>query len=145
MDIKRTDVERAAIPAEGPLGIELQVGLRQPVIDEALLDAAGHVPEDFTGLDNIQRHPRVAQQRTDAAHVAQQQAGAAERGTEAADRIARPPPAPRFLVVSSPDSAGVDAAVEGGVARAGAAVKQAAITPAWKACVIARRFESLRW
>jgi hypothetical protein len=45
------------------------------------------------------------------------------------------------FAVSSPDSAGDEAAVEGGVAIAGTAPKHVAMTPAWKACLTARRFE----
>ena len=87
MDLQGADVERAAVPAEGPLGIQLQQHLGQAVIGRALLGPAGHVAQHLAGFLHGERDAVFAERGAQAPHVAEHVV-AARNAVQEAERSA---------------------------------------------------------
>ena len=71
VDLQGADVERAAVPAEGPSGIQLQQHLGQAVIGRTLFGSAGHVAQHLAGFLQREGDAVFAQLRAQAPHVAE--------------------------------------------------------------------------
>ena len=90
---RRADVEGAAVPAEGALGVELQQHLRQAVIVRALLGAAGDVAQHLAGLLQREGDAVLAERRAQPPHVAEQVVAA----RDAVEETERPAELPSLL------------------------------------------------
>lgn len=73
VNLQCADVEGAAIPAEGALRIHLQNHLGEPVVSEALLEAASDITEHFAGFLHGEGDAVLAQEGAEAPHVAEQE------------------------------------------------------------------------
>ena len=71
VDLQGADVEGAAVPAEGALGIQLQQHLGQAVIGRALLGAAGHVAQHLAGFLQREGDAVFAERCAQPPHVAE--------------------------------------------------------------------------
>ena len=90
MDLQRTDVERAAVPTERPLRVELQHRLRQPVIIGAVMHAARDVAEDLARLLQCDGDAVLAQCAAQPEHVAEQEVGPVQSLKKAGRDLRRP-------------------------------------------------------
>ncbi len=86
--LQRADVEQAAIPAKGALGVELHDHLRQAVVLGACLGTAGGIAQNLAGFLERQRDAVFREIGAQAEQVAQQVVALLQAAQEAAETLA---------------------------------------------------------